>query len=224
MAIDVKRIARERQAALARLSPIAKEHRQAARSLSSSKAEAMATIRDRKTVVENIRVTPGFFPTPKAVAQKMVDLADLGSGLSICEPSAGAGAIADEIRAAGHEPTCVEFSQTLAGILTRKGYKTITGDFLEVSQTFDRFIMNPPFENGQDIDHVLHAFKLLNHGGRIVSIMSNGVFYRSDKKASIFREWFEGVGYISDDLPAGTFSESGTGVASKIVVIDYEYS
>ena len=76
------------------------------------------------------------------------------------------------------------------------------------------------FEAGADIDHVKHAFSMLSPDGRLVAIMSEGVFYRSDKKATEFREWLESVNGYSEKLPDGTFKQSGTGVNTRIVTID----
>jgi hypothetical protein len=217
----IHQIAQERRAQVARLTPLIREHRQAADALLDGKASALATIQDRKTVVENIRVIPGFFPTPADLAERMVYLSRPFTGATYLEPSAGAGAIAEAIRAEGFEPFCIEFSSTLAEILVRKGFNTLRADFLEFSvQTFDRIVMNPPFENGQDIDHTRHAFSLLNPGGRLVGITSAGAFYRSDKKATAFREWLDGLGGWSEQLPAGTFQASGTNVVSRLIVID----
>ena len=56
--------------------------------------------------------------------------------------------------------------------------------FLQTTGKYDKIIMNPPFENGQDIDHIRHAYSLLNDGGRVVCIMSEGTFYRNDKKSN----------------------------------------
>ncbi len=71
-------------------------------------------------------------------------------------------------------------------MLTAKGFGDIVsyGDFLEHRGEYDRVLMNPPFEHGQDMDHVRHAYELLASGGRIVSIvcdrgdryLSTGVF------------------------------------------------
>ncbi len=47
-------------------------------------------------------------------------------------------------------------------------YVTMIGsDFMEAvpEPRFDRALMNPPFENGQDIAHVRHAFQVLKPGG-----------------------------------------------------------
>lgn len=87
---------------------------------------------------------------------------------------------------------------------------------------YDKIIMNPPFENGQDIDHVKHAYELLKPGGRVVAIMSEGPFFRGDKKATGFREWLDEVGGYSKKLPEGAFknSERSTGVRTRLVVIE----
>ena len=82
--------------------------------------------------------------------------------------------------------------------------------------------MNPPFENGQDMDHVQHAFRLLKEGGRVVAIMSEGPFFRSDTKADSFRKWLAEVEGQSEKLPEGSFKDSfrSTGVNTRLVVID----
>ena len=50
---------------------------------------------------------------------------------------------------------------------------TRQADFLECNGdlgTFDRIVMNPPFTNGDDIKHIMHALKMLKPGGRLVAI------------------------------------------------------
>jgi hypothetical protein len=81
-------------------------------------------------------------------------------------------------------------------------------------------VMNPPFENKQEIDHIRHAFKFLKSGGRLVSVMSPSPTFSSDRKSVAFREWVEGLGGEIVELPEGSFKESGTGVSSKLVVLD----
>jgi hypothetical protein len=60
----------------------------------------------------------------------------------------------------------------------------------------------------------------LGENGRLVSIMSVGPFFRNDRKAVEFREWFDSVGGYQEELPAGSFKDSLTGVNSCYVVID----
>jgi predicted RNA methylase len=174
---------------------------------------------------------PGFFPTPAAVIDRMLDAAGDLHGLRVLEPSAGKGDIADAARAAGGSVVCFEVNHTLCGILRAKGH-TIDApcDFLEMQAVagFDRVLMNPPFERGQDIDHVIRAYSWLAPGGRLVAIMSTGGFQREDRKAQAFRAWLAEVDAIGSvevsEIPAGAFSGAGafraTGVACKLVVID----
>jgi 16S rRNA G1207 methylase RsmC len=84
---------------------------------------------------------------------------------------------------------------------------------------YDRILMNPPFSKQQDIDHVLHAWKFLKPGGRLVAIMSGGTDYRTNKKAVAFQNLVAEHGHI-EPLPEGSFEESGTGVNTVLVVLD----
>jgi len=58
---------------------------------------------------------PGFFTTPRELADRMVRMAGLRVGMKVLEPSAGSGNIADAIKAACPECplTLVEYHQTL---------------------------------------------------------------------------------------------------------------
>jgi len=164
---------------------------------------------------------PGFFVTPKPIAERIVELADIREGMDVLEPSAGRGNIAECVNH-GSSLTCIEYQQKLAGILRLRGFDTICGDFLEHTGSYDRIVANPPFENFQDIKHIRHAYQCLKDGGRLVSIMGEGAFFRSDKVPSDFREWLKEVNAEIIDLPAGSFSGTitSTGVKTRIVVID----
>lgn len=173
----------------------------------------------------------GFFPTPPDVAARMLELADIRPGHSVLEPSAGTGDLADVIQDAfpvvgGLSPislTCCEICPTLAEVCAAR-HATIQGDFFSEFKpgvnSFDRIVMNPPFERGQEIEHVRHAFALLRPGGRIVSVMSPGPFFRSDRRSEEFGEWFDEAGGDKYELPAGSFKQSGTGIRTVLVVID----
>ncbi len=156
----------------------------------------------------------------------MLDQADIQDGMKVLEPSAGKGDIADAIKEQhpGVDVSVVEKQYTLQNILKAKGYDIADSDFMEHEGKYDRIIMNPPFEKGQDIDHVMHAYSLLNPGGRIVAIMSEGTFFRNDSKASKFREFLDDVNGTSEKLPEKSFQTKEairqTGVAARMVVID----
>jgi GGDEF domain-containing protein len=166
----------------------------------------------------------GFFPTPKPIAEELVEKADIQPGMSVLEPSAGWGNIANEVREQAPEAhlETLEMQPELRKILEATGHNVVGHDFLAHEGQYDRIVMNPPFEDGRDIDHVRRAFDMLKPGGRLVSIMSEGPFFRSDKKASGFREWLDKQGGTDEPLEAGSFksSERPTGVATRMVVID----
>ena len=226
-----------------------------------------------------------FFPTPQSVADEMINTAGIQAGMSVLEPSAGMGHIADRIRAFGVEPDVVEISSERRELLEAKGYNLAGNDFTEYKnrETFgygdtfraedgsegilrgqgglgsdrvrlvdengegvgkkffsmdeltpvkkngagagyDRIIMNPPFSDRRDMEHVLHAYDLLKPGGRIVAIVGEGVMFGSDKKATEFRDWLDKLGATAEKLEEGTFNDPSlpvtTGVNARMLVID----
>jgi len=165
----------------------------------------------------------GFFETPLEVVNKMLALADIRSGDIVLEPSAGLGAIAKHVKSIGAEIFCVEKNEQRAKALSEMGYQVKNEDFLSIKpeRKYDVVVMNPPFEELQDISHVMHAHKFLRDEGVLVSVMCEAAFFRSNTKAKAFREWFDEVGGYSEKLPEDSFRKSGTGVSCRIVVIEY---
>lgn len=166
---------------------------------------------------------PGYFATPEDVQDGyLFNNLDLQPGDLVLEPSAGDGRLADGLvkRFPGIELHCGEISYTLRKILQVKGYTLVSDDFLEYApgEVYDAIVMNPPFENQQDIDHIRHAFSLLKPGGTLVSVTSRGWTFRSDAKATAFREFVDEHGW-GDNLPDGSFDSEGTGVATSYVML-----
>lgn len=166
---------------------------------------------------------PGYFPTPAAIIDQMLDLAELPAGeFTALEPSAGHGAIADAIkeRAPQVAITACEINHSLRQILTAKGHCVAMSDFMTADwgENFDRILMNPPFERGQDIEHTMHAYGFLSAGGIMVSILSIGVMINTTAKALRFRDWLDQIAAEAYPIPAGAFKESGTDVATVMIV------
>lgn len=171
---------------------------------------------------------PGFFPTPKRIAAQLVEMAELAPGMTVLEPSAGKGDIA-EVIASKHpdaQLTVIEAHHKLAQMLKFKGFNIFADwgeDFLATTDYYDRIIMNPPFEKGQDIDHVRHAYSRLRPGGKLVSIMCEGPFFRNDAKATSFRQWFENRRGRFVKMESGSFTGAEafnqTGVATRVVIM-----
>lgn len=164
-----------------------------------------------------------FFETPEAIADQLIELADIDPHHEVLEPSAGLGRIADRARVIVGEDRCkvVEMMPGNASELRAKGYEVHEGDFLSVTgQTFDRIVANPPFTNNQDVDHVRHMYSLLKPGGRLVSVMSPSWTFGSSKKQREFRAWLESLDAQVSEIEEGSFKESGTGVRTVVVVIN----
>lgn len=193
--------------------------------LAGSKTEAEKTqdeIRAAEMKIRNSTI-PGFFPTSSTLAAQMVERAALAPGLTVLEPGAGSGAIAQAIIEA--EPraalTCLEINASLATLLKLKGFDPLQTNFMEFQQfrQFDRVIMNPPFEQGQDVEHVRRAFEHLKPGGVLVAIMSPAWQFNTRSKFSNFRDWISALPHHVEEIGAGAFKEAGTNVSTVMVTI-----
>ena len=182
---------------------------------------------------------PQLFPTPPELARRMVKWADVQPGQRVLEPSAGTGNLLRAIWGATTGCDCVrvmavEQNYQLAQALkedkrkrlysTDQNYAIRCEDFLSKGPLdwghFQRIVMNPPFANGQDMEHVRHAFSFLSKGGVLVAVMGAGAFFRGDLKAMKFRGWLDGLNSEVVDLPPDTFKSVGTGVNCKLVRIN----
>ena len=113
-----------------------------------------------------------FYPTPESLARIAVELADIGDGHAVLEPSAGMGGLADMLPK--ERTNCVEISELHCKVLEAKGYRVTQGDFLALHTNralYDRIVMNPPFSDGRWQAHTEHAASMLATGGRLVAIL-----------------------------------------------------
>ena len=165
----------------------------------------------------------GFFETPKAVVEKMIEIVPLAGGdANYLEPSCGLGAIMRVLVDHGVWKDWLDgFEQNGDRVeqLQTEGFSVAQGDFLAIpiKPEYDRIYMNPPFERGQDVDHFRQAFKALKPGGKMISVMSAGVTFRDDAKTTAFRNWLRNIGGMTYRLPEGSFASSGTGVNTVLV-------
>lgn len=179
-------------------------------------------LRAKRSVARNF----GHFPTPPEAAGNVIGAAGLARrpeepSLEVLEPSAGAGNLARRAAESGAIVDCVELQGHLATQLQGSGLfrRVIQGDFLDQQPrpVYDRVIMNPPFDQERDIDHVMHAMQFLKPDGLLVAIMSAGTEWRDTKKARAFRDRMAALNAAWRDLPAGAFSEVGTNVNTVIL-------
>lgn len=169
-----------------------------------------------------------FFPTPPDLAAEVVALAQIESHHTVLEPSAGRGSIARLVpQCAGlfmvekHPPFCDDLA---CETYFNSTYTVECADFMAWCPSpphFDRIVMNPPFTKGQDMEHVVKAYRQhLAFGGIMVAIMSPHFIFASTPKAAEFRRWFDSVGgQIMREVEPGAFKSSGTSIATVIIRI-----
>ncbi|MFQ2035158.1 LPD38 domain-containing protein [Aeromonas veronii] len=178
----------------------------------------------KRRLLNNRNAFIDFFPTPEEYAADLVDRLGIEPGMVVLEPSAGHGMLAEAARDAGATVEAVELASDLRDILQEKGFSLVGNDFMETtpSQRYDAVIMNPPFSNDMDIDHVRHAFAHLKPGGRLAAIVSSMAGQRSNKKNKAFREWLDDLGASEEMMPEGAFKDSlnPTSVRTKIITIE----
>jgi predicted RNA methylase len=169
-----------------------------------------------------------FYPTPPELAARVAERARLRA-CSVLEPSAGHGALVfASMNAGANRVDCFELNPETYLELKRRMDSRYNGteamsevqiecaDFLTIKAqpNYDRVVMNPPFRNKQDLKHIAHATGFLKPGGRLVAIL----FPHTDEEIESYLG--EDGSYIVEDIPAGTFSESGTEIPTRLLILD----
>ncbi len=187
---------------------------------------------DKIDLLASFKKKTQYFPTTERVLRKMEDYIDIGNGRRVLEPSAGEGAICDFL---AQQFPMSKFDWTLEAcekhapfqeVLTEKGYNVIGTDFLDMPKPergYHLIVANPPFSNGQDVQHFWKMYSLLAPGGRIVTVMSNSWREAKDKASVELREWLGYMFYSLEELPKGSFKQSGTQIAASFLVVDKPY-
>lgn len=200
----------EENARIARLSPF-------------DKAMTYYYAKGKRSESRSNREGKEWYATPEPLGLKMLEWAGVHKGDDVLEPSAGDGAIG---RFAPNDVnlTMIEPTESLASRakMANTGANVIIDGF-EAHGTNNKYhaiVMNPPFGNAGAlaIKHVQKAFQHLYDGGRIVALIPRGSM---DEKLSNWianeKEAYQ-VGEIS--LPMSTFRNAGTGVNTRIVIIE----
>ena len=219
--------------------------------------QVLERIRNKETT--NLKKTFQFYGTPEKLCKILCEHAFdpyENKKLKILEPSAGQGAIIDSVldwfkfesvHCEIDSITAIEYMTENYQVLQNKYHdnnliKLKNMDFLEYDKYinyFDIVIANPPFSNGQDIQHFMKMFEVCKPGGIIVSIMSNGFIYNSQKKFQKFRDFIglpfdaqtryaakggceassENGDLILKTFESGEFKESGTNVHTVMIAM-----
>ena len=164
----------------------------------------------------------GYFPTPYTEAAEAVDRLDVSPGMSVLEPSAGTGMLADMLPE-GVEIDTAEISPTLREVLDSKGYTPFPRyEEIPPGRQYDRIIMNPPFEKNEDIYQVFRNFSLnLKPGGRLVAIVGSGALTNSRKINDEFRA-FVSEHRVEPDrrIDPKLWRRSGTNVNAIMITLE----
>ena len=128
-----------------------------------------------------------FFPTPEALAARMVDMVDTKRVHFVLEPSAGKGDLVDKLQSkmrydgysnitdkhgSDVEIDCIEKDGNLQNLLKGAGKRLVYDDFLkfETFKKYDLILMNPPFSEGDK--HLLKALEMMKNGGQVVCLLN----------------------------------------------------
>ncbi len=168
-----------------------------------------------------------FFPTPMEIGRLMCEMAGIHKYSRVLEPSAGNGNLVKAIIAAGAQSVyAVELNPAMMMPLEKLNCEGTTvvvhsGDFLTAGLSekinVKHVVMNPPFSKQQDIDHIMEAWKVLQPGGILVSVVSESPFFRTNRKSVEFRDFLDENNAEVVSLPEGAFKESGTMVRTRII-------
>jgi hypothetical protein len=173
-----------------------------------------------------------LFQTPKDIADRMASLIPQ-TCRTILEPSAGLGRLYNAIRARNKQAhiSLVEQSadccRELYAVTEQDELTAIKqADFLSVEPAregncgliikqlpeafYDSVIMNPPFKQGRDVKHILHALKFVKPGGVVIALCYNGV--KQNKQLKPLADSWE-------VLPEGTFRSEGTSASVVLLTM-----
>lgn len=142
------------------------------------------------------QISKHFVPTPGNVIDLMIkSLGEIKPTDKILEPSAGYGHIVDKLIEKTNLNPCnidvIEPIEDLRKVLHRKGYNLVEYDILKYkpSEKYDKIIMNPPYDNGSDILHLLHCYDILKPEGKLVCILPENDFIPSRQPG--YEKWLK---------------------------------
>ncbi|ABS68847.1 Methyltransferase type 11 [Xanthobacter versatilis] len=151
-----------------------------------------------------------YYPTPEMVVERVLCDLYVKPGERVLEPSCGCGRFMDALRTRGARVFGIEVDPGRAAQCRSKGHSVLTANFLEAEPTgeFDRVVMNPPFWSKHYAKHVNHALRFLKPGGVLTAILPATARY---DHGLLDGKW--------NDLPVGSFSESGTNICTTVLTI-----
>lgn len=182
--------------------------------------------RDAADVIDSmVNGSADIFATPFDVADFMVSKLEIQPYEKILEPSAGNGALINAVLRLHNDITidCYELNPLNRKVLEKMANVNVLGDDFTKrvdNEEYDVIIANPPFSKNQDIIHLIKMWNNLRYGGRIACITSTHWMFSNDKKSVEFRDWILGKYTFQHEFPNGTFKESGTDIATILLILE----
>jgi len=191
----------------------------------------------RQTRRDETQVELQQFSTPPAEALLVVKVAGLCAGMTVLEPSAGTGNIANLARMAGADVDTNEIHERRRSLLSLQGFVPTAHDaerldnLLPGDKFYDAIVMNPPFSatggrvRGHSTEfgarHVEQALLRLKPGGRLVAIVGRGMAL--DRPT--FRKWWANIEAryrvrANVGLDGSVYAKFGTTFDHQAIVID----
>ena len=166
-----------------------------------------------------------FFATPSDSADLMVAKLEIQPYEKILEPSAGNGALINAVLRLHSDITidCYELNPLNRKVLEKMANVNVLGDDFTKrldDEEYDVIIANPPFSKNQDIIHLMKMWDNLRYGGRIACITNTHWMFANDTKSTEFRDWILGKYTFQHEFPNGTFKESGTDIATILLILE----
>lgn len=183
---------------------------------------------------KSARTAEGFVRTPRELADRIIrdhlddaeEMDEQGVPL-ICEPSAGDGAVVQALLDAYPQAAILAIEpnrerarpiEDMPVGLTRSELEDVAEDHVGTQHAV---VMNPPFSTGRNatlwIDHVFLAWRMLRPGGKLLAIAPAGYVFREDRRHRAVRSLIEDNGGGHQELPDGSFAQSGTQVRTVLI-------
>lgn len=190
---------------------------------------------ERKIKGQLLRKIPWYFPTPMEVVRKMVEFADIQNWDIVIEPSCWTWNIIDwiletwkdiwlywiELNYSNFEILQEKYKDTKISLQNRNWLDVDFSSYL--SEKPNKILLNPPFEQKQDMQHILYSWNNLADWWTLVAICTGSATSRSDYQPlrDLILEYWE---YFDNweqflRLDSWTFKMSGTMVGSILIVL-----
>lgn len=176
--------------------------------------------------ISKFRIDNQFYPTPDWLAREMVGIANISETDRVLEPSAGKAAILNYIASLTERYTAVELNFANCKWLRSRGYRVNQQSFekyyeshINTSTKFNKVVMNPPFSDKRDLLHTVMAYNLLAPGGILVGLVAENSLYYDRPITHHFNALLKSIGATIQEVPHGSFKESGTMVDVVMLVM-----